>query len=90
MTKRQPVAIDRPYPFDRDESEAGRECRIPGRTGLFLVRAFETNPRTGASWWEVFGPVGRLETNGLRKRDGGQIEHPRSINLVPLRRGRKG
>lgn len=85
--RRSAAAPDRPYPYDRDETHAGREARIPGRTGLFLVHAFETNPRNGASWWYLFGPVGPATRDGHRKKDAGQWVHVRDIKLVPARRG---
>ncbi len=74
-------AAPRPYPFERDTTHAGRMARIPGRQGQFKVVAFETNPRTGSSWWQLIGPW----TAG----DHGQWTHVREITLVPERRGRK-
>jgi hypothetical protein len=66
------------YPFERDETHAGEMCRIPGRHGVFKVKAFETNPRTGATWWHLFGPV----TAG----DPGQSHHVRDITLIQRRK----
>lgn len=77
-----PVEGEHVYPFTRDETHKGRMARIPGRTGQFRVHAHETNPRTGASWWQLIGPV----TAG----DPGQWVHVREINLVPVPRAKKG
>lgn len=74
-------AAPRTYPFERDETHAGRMARIEGRQGQFKVLAHETNPRTGASWWALIGPW----TPG----DHGQFNHVREIKLVPERRAKE-
>lgn len=74
----EPTDTARPYPFDRDETHAGEMCHIPGRRGVFKVLAFETNPRTGATWWALFGP----RTAG----DPGQAHHVREIALIRNKR----
>lgn len=74
MRRRDAAAPERPYPFERDLTEAGRMARIPGRNGKFKVMAHETNPRTGSSWWLLVGPW----TPG----DHGQFVHVRDIKLL--------
>lgn len=75
------MAAPRPYPFEQDTTHAGRMAHVPGRKGVFKVMAFETNPRTGASWWQLIGP----QTPG----DPGQFTAVREITLVPVKRARK-
>lgn len=74
-------AEPRPYPYEKDETHAGRMATVPGRRGWFRVLAHETNPDTGSSWWSLMGP--------RHKGDPGQYTAVREINLVPERRARK-
>lgn len=70
----------------QDTTHKGKEARIEGRQGLFIVHAHETNPRTGAAWWCLFGPVSAADRNGRRERNNGQWVHVRDIKLVAPKR----
>lgn len=68
--------------YERDEALMGREARIEGRQGLFRIRCLETNPRTGRSWFVLYGgdlahPMGQNQWHNVS---------PDRVKVVPLPR----
>jgi hypothetical protein len=50
---------------------AGQECAIRGERGRFRFLAEVTNPRTGETWVDVYGPAGHAPA--LRSFDPARI-----------------